>query len=123
MSSTAGYKKNASADNQRYFHGREVRSVENAAGGMNFVLHLSDTEDDVEGWSQQEIDDYDGWGHDGGRHWRKLAQWQSEGVQFPVDKFGERAYGLHHRFYLHLDAQNHFWLAAEDGCEGKASEA
>lgn len=35
------YNKDAEADNIRLFHGREVRKVPNAAGGMNFVLHLS----------------------------------------------------------------------------------
>ena len=30
------------------------------------------------------------------------------------------AFGLHHRFYLHKDGGDNFWLSAEDGCEGVA---
>merc|ERR1711862_784337 len=35
------YKKSDAADNVRLFHGREIRNVPNAEGGMNFVLQLS----------------------------------------------------------------------------------
>ena len=105
-----------------FFHGREVRNVRGAAGGMNFVLHLS-ADDDPEGWTQPERQDYNGWGHDSGRPWRKLAQWEAEGVTDFREKFGSEAYGLHHRFFFHLDEKNRFWLSAEDGCEGYAADA
>ena len=53
--------------------------VASAAGGMGFVLHLSLANGaDAEGWSQQEIAEYDGWGHDSSRHWRKAPQLQKE---------------------------------------------
>lgn len=65
MMQTPGYQQNADADNVQYFHGREVRKVKSAAGGMGFVLHLSDTDDaDPEAWTPGERADYDGWGHD-----------------------------------------------------------
>ena len=41
MGMIPGYSKSEAADNVRIFHGREVRNVPAAAGGMNFVLHLS----------------------------------------------------------------------------------
>lgn len=114
-----GYQKDASADGINIFHGREVRSVPWAAGGMNFVLHLSDHRgDDPEGWTPQEVSGYDGWGHDGGRTWRNGQRLQAEGFTSFRGKFGTAAYALHHRFYLHLDSLDRLWLAAEDGCEG-----
>lgn len=60
---------------------------------------------------------YDGWGHDGGRVWRKGQHLEAEGFRSFRSKFGAAAYTLHHRFYLHLDSQNRLWLAAEDGCD------
>ena len=36
---------------------------------------------------------------------------------------GEKAFTLHHRFYLHLDRSNQLWLSAEDGCEGRPAKA
>ena len=47
-----------------------------------------------------------------------MEQWENEGVKGFREKFGSNAYGLHHRFYFHLDEENKFWLSAEDGCEG-----
>ena len=38
-------------------------------------------------------------------------------------KFGERAYTLHHRFYLHLGHDDNLWLSAEDGCEGQVAKS
>ena len=64
MSQLPNYAKNAEADNTRLFHGREIRQVPDAAGGMGFVLQLSHAGDDPEGWSAQERSTYDGWGHD-----------------------------------------------------------
>ena len=122
MNLTPGYEQSSTADNVAIFHGREVRNVRGAAGGMNFVLHLS-ADDDPEGWTQPERQDYNGWGHDSGRPWRKLAQWEAEGVTDFREKFGSEAYGLHHRFFFHLDEKNRFWLSAEDGCEGYAADA
>jgi len=118
MFMTPGYKKDAAADNVNIFHGREIRQVPHATGGMGFVLHLSMAEGDPEGWTPQEIQEYDGWGHDSSRTWRDGARWEQEGFKSFRDKFGEKAFGLHHRFYLHFDFMNRFWLSAEDGCEG-----
>ncbi len=98
-----------------------MRKVKNAAGGMGFVLHLSfagASGEDMEGWTPQEIGEYDGWGHDSSRHWRKGEELELEGFKTFRSKFGESAFTLHHRFYLHLDRQNQLWLSAEDGCEG-----
>ena len=64
MSQLPNYAKNAEADNVRLFHGREIRQVPDAAGGMGFVLQLAHAGDDPEGWSAQERSTYDGWGHD-----------------------------------------------------------
>ena len=114
-----GYTQDASADGATIFHGREVRSVPHAAGGMSFVLHLSDAQsDDPEGWTSQEVEGYDGWGHDGGRTWRKGARLEAEGFTGFRSRFGAAAYTLHHRFYWHWDRLDRLWLAAEDGCEG-----
>lgn len=118
MFMTPGYSQDAHADNVKVFHGREIRQVPNAAGGMGFVLQLSMAEGDPEGWTAEEIKEYDGWGHDSGRNWRNADRWEKEGFQGVKAKFGERAFGLHHRFYLHFDFMNRMWLSAEDGCEG-----
>lgn len=119
-----GYSKSAEADNIRIFHGRELRKVPNAAGGFGFVLHLSlANSDDPEGWSPQEISTYDGWAHDVGRQWRKAADYQEEGFQNFTKKFGTKAFGLNHRFYLHYDASQRLWLSAEDGCEGTPADS
>lgn len=116
------YSKSAFADNIRLFHGRELRSIPDAKGGFGFVLQLSYADEDhgadPEGWSNQEIATYDGWGHDAGRTWRKANDYEAEGVKDFKENFGEKAFGLNHRFYLHLDGDNKVWLSAEDGCEG-----
>jgi len=118
------YEKTAKADNLRIFHGREIRKVTDAAGGMGMVLQLSlantngDGQNDPEGWTQDEIDDYDGWGHDVGRPWRTGERLEKEGLRSYRKNFGPEAFGLHHRFYLHFDSSNKMWLSAEDGCEG-----
>ena len=118
MASIPGYTQTADADNAKVFHGREVRKVPSAAGGMSFVIHLTHTEEDPEGWTPQEVARYDGWGHDSGREWRQGQQLESEGFATFRSKFGADAFALHHRFYLHLDGGNQLWLSAEDGCEG-----
>ena len=119
MHKLPGYTKDASADGATIFRGREVRAVPHAAGGMEFVLHLSDHHgDDPEGWTPEEVSGYDGWGHDGGRTWRTGQRLEAEGFADFRRKFGAAAYALHHRFYFHLDSLNRLWLAAEDGCEG-----
>ena len=118
-----GYSKAAAADGVTIFHGREVRSVPTAAGGMSFVLHLSDHRGgDPEGWTPEEVAGYDGWSHDGGRTWRNGRRLEAEGFETFRSKFGAAAYTLHHRFYLHLDSHDRLWLAAEDGCEGFPSK-
>ena len=123
MGNLPDYAKTADADNVKIFHGREVRQVKDAAGGMGFVLQLSHAgEDDPEGWTPEERARYDGWGHDSGREWRKGEQLEREGFDTFKSKFGETAYALHHRFYLHLDGGNRMWLSAEDGCEGVVAQ-
>jgi hypothetical protein len=118
MSKIPNYRESSFADNVNIFYGREVRSVKNAAGGMGYVLQLMSSNDDPESWSSQELKEYNGWNHDGGRKWRKARDYLSEGNEMYGSKFGSSAYGLHHRFYWHLDRQNGLWLSAEDGCEG-----
>eukprot|EP00747_Dinoflagellata_sp_TGD_P208851 gnl/TRDRNA2_/TRDRNA2_82300_c0_seq1.p1 gnl/TRDRNA2_/TRDRNA2_82300_c0~~gnl/TRDRNA2_/TRDRNA2_82300_c0_seq1.p1 ORF type:complete len:327 (+),score=68.13 gnl/TRDRNA2_/TRDRNA2_82300_c0_seq1:27-983(+) len=120
LAKTSGYEQTADADNIRVFHGREVRQVPTAEGGQGCVLQLClANEGDPEGWTKQEIDDYNGWAHDSGRPWRKGAQLEQEGFKGFKGKFGESAFTLHHRFYLHFDSGNQMWLSAEDGCEGE----
>ena len=134
MQKMSSYTQTHQADNIHYFHGREIRKVKGAKGGRGFVLQLSlansivngkDPEAwDAEGWTKEEIESYDGWSHDGNRDWRALNQWEEEGVSNTFrEKFGNNAYGLHHRFYFHFDNQFRFWLAAEDGCEGFATSS
>jgi len=124
MFQTPEYEKSAKADNLKFFHGREIRKVTDAAGGMGMVLQLSlantngDGQNDPEGWTQDEIGDYDGWGSDVGRPWRTGEQLEKEGFQTHRKNFGPEAFGLHHRCYLHFDSSNKMWLSAEDGCEG-----
>lgn len=118
MANMPGYSKSADADNMQLFHGREVRQVPDAAGGMGFVLQLSHTDDDLEGWTPAERAGYDGWGHDSRRQWRNGPMLEDEGFSSFRTKFGPSAFALHHRFYLHLDRGNRIWLSAEDGCEG-----
>jgi hypothetical protein len=121
MAKMPGYCKDATADNVRLFHGREVRSVPTAAGGMGFVLQLSFAGapgEDPEGWTAQELGGYDGWGHDSRRTWRNGERLEREGFAAFRTRFGASAFALHHRFYLHLDREKRLWLSAEDGCEG-----
>ena len=132
-----GYERSGAADNVQYFHGRELRNVGTAAGGMGMVLQLSlappppppsspqqkqqqqqQQRIDPQGWSVEEMQTYDGWGSDRGRVWRQAADYQAEGFDGFAEKFGPKAFGLNHRFYLHTDRQGKLWLAAEDGCEG-----
>jgi hypothetical protein len=130
MQHMPNYSQSSMVDNVHYFHGREIRNVKDAAGGMGFVLYLShfDGEDDEcsiednEGWSKEERKDYNGWGHDSNRPWRNLEKWESEGVRGFRDQFGSSVYGLHHRMYWHVDNTNRLWLSAEDGCEGFAMD-
>jgi len=124
------YQQTSAADNIRIFHGREIRQVPTAAGGMGMVLQLSladaseaNASVDPEGWTRQELDRYDGWGHDSGREWRKGPQLEEEGFAIFRQQFGSSAFSLHHRFYLHLDGANRMWLSAEDGCEGTPAAA
>lgn len=128
MAKIPRYEQSAQADNVATFHGREIRQVPDAAGGMGMVLQLSlasDTDNisDPQGWTPQEMQRYDGWGHDSGREWRKAPQLQEEGFVSFSNQFGTSAYSLHHRFYLHLDRSNRMWLSAEDGCEGTPVDA
>jgi len=131
MHQIPNYLKTSTVDNIQIFHGREIRQVPDATGGMNFVLQLSYSSDtdtdstnekekecDPEGWTKEEQERYDGWGHDSGREWRKGEQLVQEGYTTFPTRFGATAFALHHRFYLHYDKQNRVWLSAEDGCEG-----
>ena len=122
MQNLDGYEQNADADNVHLFHGREIRRVPHAAGGMGFVLQLSlANADDPEGWTAEEIQGYNGWTHDVNRTWRTGERLQQEGFTNFREKFGPDAFALHHRFYLHKDANNRMWLSGEDGCEGTPS--
>jgi hypothetical protein len=124
MAMIPNYSRTAQADNVHIFHGREIRQVPDAAGGMGMVLQLSLAgQPDPEGWTPQEQDRYDGWGHDSGREWRKGLQLEQEGFTNFREKFGPAAFSLHHRFYLHYDGSNRMWLSAEDGCEGTPAAA
>lgn len=137
MHNIPNYSQDANADNIYVFHGREIRNVKHAKGGMGFVLQLSSSattttdsatrERDPEGWTPQEINGYDGWKHDVSRTWRNSERLEEEGVQNFKKDFGEDCITLNHRFYLHYDQGGSMWLAAEDGCEGtpqlKASSA
>jgi hypothetical protein len=117
-----GYNQSAFADNIHLFHGREIRQVPHASGGMGFVLHLSHNQNDPDGWTDEEVKGYDGWGHDSGRVWRQGPRLVGEGFSNFQKKFGPKAFSLHHRFYLHYDADSRIWLSAEDGCEGSPAE-
>jgi len=118
MMSIPNYRQSSDADDVNVFYGREVRKVPNATGGMGFVLQLVSSKEDPEGWTTQEVAEYNGWAHDSGRKWRKSADHALEGNEAYSGRFGSNAFGLHHRFYWHLDARNNLWLSAEDGCEG-----
>eukprot|EP00581_Thalassiosira_minuscula_P007716 CAMPEP_0183709800 /NCGR_PEP_ID=MMETSP0737-20130205/5771_1 /TAXON_ID=385413 /ORGANISM="Thalassiosira miniscula, Strain CCMP1093" /LENGTH=260 /DNA_ID=CAMNT_0025937995 /DNA_START=161 /DNA_END=943 /DNA_ORIENTATION=+ len=148
MNRIPNYQKSSFADNISIFHGRELRKIPTANGGMGFVLQLSYADPsganttiddsnvagkgadvawsgaaiDPEGWSAQEIATYDGWRSDQFRQWRNGPMYESEGFGTFSERFGKDAFGLNHRFYLHLDNQNRMWLSAEDGCEGTPSE-
>lgn len=117
------YEQHEIANNIQIFHGREIRQVSDATGGMGFVLQLSlASSEDPEGWTNAEVAGYDGWKHDVGRQWRKGELLEEEGFVGFKARFGEKAFALHHRFYLHLDAGDRLWLSAEDGCEGTPAE-
>lgn len=119
MAKMPGYSKSGSADEVAVFHGREVRKVVDAVGGMGFVLQLSHSAEDPEGWTAPERDGYDGWGHDSQRVWRDGTRLEGEGVAGFRQRFGPKAFTLNHRFYWHRDRNNGLWLSAEDGCEGR----
>lgn len=122
MAKMPKYSQSAEADGIHIFHGREIRKVANAAGGMGFVLQLSSaSSEDPEGWTPQERKEYNGWAHDSGRHWRRGDELHNEGYDSFRSKFGPSAFTLHHRFYWHVDRRGGLWLAAEDGCEGVLS--
>jgi hypothetical protein len=149
MNLIPNYEKSAFADNISIFHGRELRKVNNANGGMGLLLQLSyadpsgslstindskgggenkgatakwsGTNVDTQGWSADEISAYDGWRSDKVRQWRDAKMYETEGVSF-TNIYGEKAFGLNHRFFLHFDVKNRMWLCAEDGCEGTPSE-
>jgi len=116
MNRIPGYEQSDFADNVHYFHGRELRQT--TRGGSGFVFQLSHSGEDPEGWSSQERSTYDGWGMDRGRVWRKADMYENEGWANFKETYGDRAFGLNHRSYLHLDNDQRLWLSAEDGCEG-----
>jgi len=148
MNRIPNYKKSSFADNISIFHGRELRGIPSANGGMNFCLQLSYADPngvldesesppalggtgtwtgkslDPQGWSTQEINTYDGWRQDTYRKWRTAELYESEGYTTFTNDFNgaDKGYGLNHRFYLHYDNSNRMWLSAEDGCEGTPDE-
>jgi hypothetical protein len=77
---------------------------------------------DAQGWSTEEIATYDGWRSDRVRQWRNAKAYADEGFGDFAMVFGDDAYGLNHRFFLHYDDRGRMWLCAEDGCEGTPSE-
>lgn len=144
LSRTPNYTKSANANNISIFHGRELRQIPTANGGMGFVLQLSYADPDgvespdvpggkgadagwngravdSQGWSSEEIATYDGWRGDSFRKWRKGPMYEEEGFGSFSKEFGNDAFGLNHRFFLHLDDRERMWLCAEDGCEGTPS--
>lgn len=143
MNRIPNYEKSSFADNASVFHGRELRKVDGANGGMGFVLQLSYADPagssipgkgdkgataswsgkkvDPQGWSCDEIATYDGWRSDQVRRWRDARTYESEGFITFSNVFGEKAFGLNHRFFLHFDDRSGMWLCAEDGCEGTPS--
>lgn len=146
MNRIPDYQKSALADNISVFHGRELRKIPTANGGMGFVLQLSYADPsgvsvegaaagkgadaawngkalDPQGWSAEEIATYDGWRSDSFRQWRKCSVYEAEGYGTFSKEFGDDAFGLNHRFFLHSDGQSRMWLSAEDGCEGTPAEA
>ena len=118
-----GYEQSAFADNESIFHGREVRKVSTFGEKSGMMIQLSlANEDDDEGWTKEEIEEYSGWLSDQQRKWRDGDALESEGVANFKTKYGPAAFTLHHRFYLHHDNIGGFWLSAEDGCEGVAQD-
>ena len=102
----------------KIFHGREVRQVKNAEGGMGMVLQLSLAKDlDPEGLDTPEISNTTAGHMTANVGGNGANSWKRKGGTFRR-QFGSSAFTLHHRFYLHLDEQNQVWLSAEDGCEG-----
>ena len=131
MQQIIGYQPSGAADNVHYFHGRELRQVPHAAGGMGMVLKLSlappslssemnntTQRIDPQGWSLEEMQTYNGWQSDRQRVWRTAQDYEDEGFENFIAQYGAQAYGLHHRFYFHQEQGAVLWLAAEDGCEG-----
>ena len=88
MSQVPGYDKSNFADDATFFHGREVRKVPNAAGGMNFVLQLSAVARTRTAGSRGKSDGYDGWGHDSSRVWRDGKRLEDEGVAGFRERYG-----------------------------------
>ncbi|KAH8062598.1 hypothetical protein JL722_3520 [Aureococcus anophagefferens] len=110
MAKMPGYAKNADADNVRLFHGREVRNVPTAAGGMNFVLHLSLANgEDAEGWSRRRSPATTAGATTGTRGARARPS-RPRAAASPSS--ARRRFTLHHRFW-HLDRTNQLWLSAE----------
>ena len=155
MNRVPDYERSSHADNASIFHGRELRGIPTANGGMGFVLQLSYADPsgtkttttstsavdgvvvpsgkgadsawdgravDDQGWSNEEIATYDGWRSDRVRQWRNAKTYVAEGFDHFSEVFGDKAYGLNHRFFLHYDDRGRMWLCAEDGCEGTPSE-
>ena len=100
-------------------------------GGMGCVLHLTlANAGDPEGWTTNELKDYNGWEPDSARPWRDAWTLECDGFAGADSTFSEEAIALHHRFYLHYgphsdcrgQVMNQMWLSAEDGCEGEPVE-
>ena len=80
MASLPGYARDASADDATIFHGREIRGVTGARGGVSMVIHLSLANgEDPEGWTSGEREDYAGWLSDRQRRWRDGNVFAEEG--------------------------------------------
>jgi hypothetical protein len=80
MASLPEYARDASADDATIFHGREIRGVTGARGGVSMVIHLSLANgEDPEGWTSGEREDYAGWLSDRQRRWRDGNVFAEEG--------------------------------------------
>jgi hypothetical protein len=114
------YARDSFADDRTIFYGREVRRVSTMEPNSMIIQLCLSSAEDSEGWTEGEREEYSGWLSDSQRRWRNEEILSSEGCEKFRETFGNEAYTLHHRFYLHTDDEDQFWLSAEDGCEGVA---
>ena len=123
-----GHSLDATADNVRVFHGREVRSVPWPPGGGGWrstsASLASRAPDDPEGWTGERR-----WtstpggsqtGSAGGETGRSSSR---KGSRRSASDSDPRRSPCTTGAHLHVDDADEFWLSAEDGCEGVAQKA